>query len=54
MLEIARGRSIDSMVYASLSSIYGGNNTLPFRVEDGADFPVSLYAATKRADELIS
>jgi UDP-glucuronate 4-epimerase len=42
------------LVYASSSSVYGGNDVLPFRVEDRADHPVSLYAATKRADELMS
>jgi UDP-glucuronate 4-epimerase len=41
-------------VYASSSSVYGGNTKLPFSVEDRVDTPVSLYAATKRADELIA
>ncbi len=54
MLELARHRSIDNMVYASSSSVYGGNDKTPFSVEDRADHPVSLYAATKRSDELIS
>ena len=54
MLELARARGTDHMVYASSSSVYGGNTKLPFAVEDRADHPVSLYAATKRADELIS
>jgi UDP-glucuronate 4-epimerase len=53
MLELARGRSLP-MVYASSSSVYGGNDSLPFRVEDRVDRPVSLYAATKKADELMS
>lgn len=42
------------LVYASSSSVYGGNTELPFAVEDRVDQPVSLYAATKRADELMS
>ena len=42
------------MVYASSSSVYGGNKSLPFRVEDRVDHPLSIYAATKKADELIS
>jgi UDP-glucuronate 4-epimerase len=42
------------LVYASSSSVYGANASLPFRVEDRVDWPVSLYAATKRADELMS
>jgi UDP-glucuronate 4-epimerase len=54
MLEIARARRTAHFVYASSSSVYGGNTTLPFRVEDRVDQPVSLYAATKKSDELIS
>jgi len=54
MLEVARERRVRHMVYASSSSVYGGNDSLPFRVEDRADHPVSLYAATKKADELMS
>jgi len=54
MLEIARQRGVSHMVYASSSSVYGGNDSLPFRVEDRVDHPLSLYAATKKADELIS
>ena len=54
MLEIARHRAVEHMVYASSSSVYGGNTTLPFRVSDRVDQPLSLYAATKKADELIS
>ncbi|TMJ16070.1 MAG: NAD-dependent epimerase/dehydratase family protein [Alphaproteobacteria bacterium] len=54
MLELARARGSAHMVYASSSSVYGGNKTLPFRVEDRVDHPLSLYAATKKADELIS
>ena len=53
MLELARNLGIP-MVYASSSSVYGGNKTLPFRVEDRVDHPLSLYAATKKADELLS
>jgi UDP-glucuronate 4-epimerase len=54
MLELARARQPRHMVYASSSSVYGGNKRLPFRVEDRVDHPLSLYAATKKADELIS
>ena len=54
LLEVARHRQVRHMVYASSSSVYGGNAKLPFAVEDRADHPVSLYAATKRADELMS
>src|SRR6476661_6228123 len=54
MLELARNRRPRQMVYASSSSVYGGNDTLPFRVEDRVDHPLSLYAATKKSDELLS
>jgi len=53
MLELARRLEVP-MVYASSSSVYGGNTSLPFRVEDRVDHPLSLYAATKKSDELIS
>lgn len=54
LLEVARHRQVQHMVYASSSSVYGGNDSLPFAVEDRVDHPVSLYAATKRSDELMS
>ena len=54
ILELARHRGVGHVVYASSSSVYGSNETLPFRVEDRVDHPISLYAATKKADELMS
>jgi UDP-glucuronate 4-epimerase len=54
MIEIGRHRRVEHLVYASSSSVYGGNDTLPFCVEDRVDQPLSLYAATKKADELMS
>ncbi|HEX8841562.1 MAG TPA: GDP-mannose 4,6-dehydratase [Sphingomicrobium sp.] len=54
MLELAKSRRSSHFVYASSSSVYGGNKSLPFRVEDRVDHPLSLYAATKKADELLS
>jgi UDP-glucuronate 4-epimerase len=56
VLELCRHRlpALRHLVYASSSSVYGANAKVPFSVEDRADHPVSLYAATKRADELIS
>jgi UDP-glucuronate 4-epimerase len=54
MLELARHRQARHMVYASSSSVYGSNKSLPFRVEDRVDHPLSMYAATKKADELLS
>ena len=49
-----RAAGVAHLVYASSSSVYGGNTKLPFAVEDRVDQPISLYAATKRADELMS
>jgi len=55
MLELARcQKHLKHMVYASSSSVYGGNTKLPFAEEDAVDHPVSLYAATKRSCELMS
>ena len=54
LLEIGRHAGVEHLVYASSSSVYGGNGTLPFRVEERVDRPLSLYAATKKADELMS
>ncbi len=54
MLEVARRRGGLPVVYASSSSVYGESDALPGGVEDRLGHPVSLYAATKRADELIS
>ena len=54
MLELAKSRGSSHFVYASSSSVYGGNKSLPFRVEDRVDHPLSLYAATKKSDELLS
>lgn len=55
MLEIARNReNLKHMLYASSSSVYGGRTDLPFKEEDRADKPVSLYAATKKSNELMS
>lgn len=54
LLELARERRVRHLVYASSSSVYGANEKLPFGVEDRVDHPVSLYAATKKADELMS
>jgi UDP-glucuronate 4-epimerase len=55
MLEVARNISgLRHFVYASSSSVYGGNSKLPFSIDDPVEQPNSLYAATKRADELIA
>jgi UDP-glucuronate 4-epimerase len=54
VLELAHQVATPHFVYASSSSVYGGNRTLPYRVEDRVDHPLNLYAATKKADELTS
>lgn len=54
ILELARIRQVEHLVYASSSSVYGGNEKMPFSVCDRVDHPLSLYAATKKADELMS
>jgi UDP-glucuronate 4-epimerase len=54
ILEACRHAKIKRLVYASSSSVYGGNKKVPFSESDPVDSPVSLYAATKKADELMS
>ncbi len=54
ILEACRHRGVEHLVYASSSSVYGANRKLPFAVEDSVDHPVSLYAASKKANELMA
>jgi UDP-glucuronate 4-epimerase len=54
MLECCRQSATEHLVYASSSSVYGGNQKLPFSEHDSVDHPISLYAATKRANELMA
>jgi UDP-glucuronate 4-epimerase len=54
VLEGCRHHSVRHLVYASSSSVYGGNTKVPFSIADRVDHPVSLYAATKRANELMA
>lgn len=54
ILEGCRRQSVEHLVYASSSSVYGGNARLPFSEHDGVDHPVSIYAATKKANELMA
>ena len=54
ILELCRQYSIEHLVYASSSSVYGGNTKLPFQESDPVYFPVSYYAATKKANELMA
>jgi UDP-glucuronate 4-epimerase len=54
VIELARSRTVANFVYASSSSVYGASRRLPFAEDDPADRPISLYAATKRANELVA
>ncbi len=54
VLEACRHGGVEHLVYASSSSVYGANRKLPFSVQDAVDHPVSLYAATKKANELMA
>jgi len=54
ILEGCRNNDIEHLVYASSSSVYGANTKMPFSVHDNVDHPVSLYAATKKANELMA
>lgn len=54
ILECCRHYHIEHLVYASSSSVYGANEKMPFSVTDSVDHPVSLYAATKKANELMA
>ena len=54
LLEMIRNHPVEHFLYASSSSVYGGNTKVPFSTEDKTDHPVSLYAATKKADELMA
>lgn len=54
ILECCRNYPVEHLVYASSSSVYGGNTKIPFSTEDKVDNPVSLYAATKKSNELFA
>jgi UDP-glucuronate 4-epimerase len=54
VLEACRHYPVKHLIYASSSSVYGGNEKLPFSVEDPVDHPLSLYAATKKSNELMA
>ena len=54
LLEMAREHGVTNFVYASSSSVYGNNTKIPFSVDDRVDNPVSLYGATKKANELMA
>ena len=54
ILEACRNHPVEHLVYASSSSVYGGNKKVPFSTDDRVDNPVSLYAATKKSNELMA
>jgi UDP-glucuronate 4-epimerase len=54
VLECARAQGTEHLVYASTSSVYGSNTNMPFSVHDNVDHPVSMYAATKKTNELMA
>ena len=54
IIEESRINEVDHFIYASSSSVYGGNKKLPFREIDSVDHPISLYAATKKSNELLA
>ena len=54
ILEAVRNHPVEHLIYASSSSVYGGNEKVPFSTEDKVDHPVSLYAATKKSNELMA
>ncbi len=54
ILEACRHYSVEHLVYASSSSVYGGNTKIPFSTDDKVDNPISLYAATKKSNELLA
>ena len=54
LIEQARNNNVEHFIYASSSSVYGGNKEIPFKESDNVDHPISLYAATKKSNELIA
>lgn len=54
IIEVSKNFKVENFLYASSSSVYGNNKDLPFSTDDNVDHPISLYAATKKANELIA
>ena len=54
IIELCRHAKVEGFIYASSSSVYGGNKKIPFEVEDRVDNPIAFYGVTKRANELIA
>ena len=53
ILECCRYNNVENLIYASSSSVYGGNTKIPFSESDNVDNPISIYAASKKANELM-
>ena len=53
-MELCRHNDVEGLIYASSSSVYGANTKIPFSVDDKTDLPLSLYGATKKANELMA
>jgi UDP-glucuronate 4-epimerase len=54
IIELCRHNDVEGLIYASSSSVYGGNTKIPFSVKDRVDNPISLYASTKKSNELMA
>jgi UDP-glucuronate 4-epimerase len=54
IIELCRHNDVEGLIYASSSSVYGGNEKIPFSVDDRVDRPISIYAATKKTNELMA
>lgn len=54
IIELYRHNNVKGFIYASSSSVYGGNEKIPFSIDDRVDKPLTLYGATKRANELVA
>ena len=54
ILEACRHNKVDGLIYASSSSVYGGNKKIPFSIDDSVDKPISIYAASKKSNELMA
>ena len=54
VIEAARHHQIDHLIFASSSSVYGANKKIPYRVQDHTDHPISIYAATKKSNEMLA
>ena len=54
IIDLCKDYNVSGLIYASSSSVYGGNTTFPFSVKDRVDNPISIYAASKKSNELMA